>query len=506
MILLDTRVASFRFRFLLANFLRSHPGVQFDLPRLSSSHLFIFLFTVATIPITLLIVLFEVTKTRKNILTTLSMFIPVFITRKYISSIVNRDIKTISQKKANSNNRNLKNASYELSEISPTEGMGVGLSSPLLPFNSFFPYSEEDKYIHLISYKDDNINPQFVTKMAQLSYLNSIADTYENTLCHFFDLLERDNSSQVPDSRFMLTCGGKISNPLAILRLIVKRTQVDILKIYRVLIEKKKFTWHVRLQTGNSSASWSTIDLENPENGYYADPFLFEYQDEMYLFVEEYSFSISKGVVSVFKFRDGRFQRLGICLEELFHISFPNVFVDGEDIFMIPESSENRDVRLYRAVDFPMKWELSTQLLTDISAVDSLIYRRNQDYFLLTTVDTFELGDHATNLNIYRSSQLVSSIWFEFNLNPVIRDSEKGRNAGKYDVNLNTNVRIGQVSEFGSYGKRIRFFVVQDLSLEEYSEVEMDLPELDIPMDSQAHHHLSSIRDLHAFDFARFER
>ena len=506
MILLDNRVASFRFRLLLANFSRTHPEVQFDLPRFSPSHLFIFLFTLVTIPIMLLVALLEVTRTRKSLITTVSMLIPVFITRRSFSNIVGKSKKTISELGTDGDHQNIENGSYAFLENSSIERLRVGFSSPLLPFNSFFPCSGHDKYIHLVGYKDENKKTQLGTEMGKLTYLPSIADTYENTLCHYFHLLERNSASSVPDSKFMLTCGGKIPNSVVVLRLFAKRTKADLVKILRSLFFKKKYTWYVRIQIGNSSTTQGIIDLENPENGYYADPFLFEHRDEIYLFVEEYSFSTSKGVVSVFILRGERFERLGVCLEEIFHISFPNVFVDGDDIYMIPESSENRDVRLYRAVEFPLKWEFSIQLLTDISAVDSMIYRSNQDYFLLTTVDAYELGDHATNLCIYRSPQIDSSNWFESHLNPIIRDAEKGRNAGRYDVNLDSKVRIAQASEFGTYGKKIRLFEFQDLSLKEYSEAEMKLPELDIPSDSQGHHHLSSVRDIKAFDFSRFER
>jgi hypothetical protein len=434
------------------------------------------------------------------------MFIPVFITKRSISKIVDTNRKVISQVVANRDDRIVRDDTYAFLDNFSTERIEVGLSSPLLPFNSLFPSLGHDKYIHLIGNKYENKNIQLGSELAKLTYLPSIADTYENTLCHYFDLLERNGGSSVSDFRFMLTCGGKILNPLVVLRLFSKRFFADFSKILKNLFLKEKYTWYVRIQKGNSLTTRSIIDLENPENGYYADPFLFEHQDEIYLFVEEYSFSSSKGVISVFKFYGERFERIGVCLEEVFHISFPNVFVDGEEIYMIPESSENRDVRVYRAVDFPLKWELSRQLLTEISAVDSVIYRSGKDYFLLTTVDTYELGDHATNLYIYRSPQIVSSDWFESNLNPVIRDAEKGRNAGRCGVKSDSHVRIAQASEFGTYGKKIRLFEFQNLSLGEYSEAELELPELDIPSDSQGHHHFSSVKDLKAFDFSRFEK
>ena len=506
MILLDSRVASLRYRLLLADFSKSNREVQFVFPSFSLAHLCVCLFTLATIPIMLLIAVIEVTRTRQNILTTISMIIPVFITRSSVSNIVEKKRKFHFRKRARGDDGVAENNFYALPKYFFRESLVLGFSSPLLPFNTFFPMLASDEYILLIAHKDLKRNNQLGTEMAKLTYLPSVADTYENILCHYFNLLKRNNSISLPDSRFMLTCGGKISNPLVILKLFGKRFMADNLKILRILFLKKNYTWYVRVQIGDSSTTQTIIDLENPENGYYADPFLFEFENEIYLFVEEYTFSTSKGVVCVFKFHEDKFERLGICLEEIFHLSFPNVFVDGKDIYMMPESSENRDVRLYRAVDFPLKWELATQLLTNVSAVDSIIYKGHQDYFLLTTEDIFNVGDYATNLSLYSSPQIVSSDWFKSKHNPIIIDSEKGRNAGRFDLNPNLKVRIAQASQFGTYGKKIRLFEIQNLSINTYSEIEMNLPELDIPLDSQGHHHLSSIKHFKAFDFSRFER
>ncbi len=506
MILLDSRVASLRFRMLLFNFSKSNKEVQFDLPKFSPSQIFIFLFTLVTLPIMLLIAVIEMSRTRQNFLTTVSMLIPVFLTKNSVAKKAEKKQKFYFRKRTSVNDGMAKNNFYEVSNYIFWKKLRIELSSPLLPFNSFFPSKISDQYIHIISYRSYNHNVWLDREMAKLTYLPSIADTYENILRHYFNLLKTPKTSSGLDARYMLTCGGKLSNPLVILKLFAKRLIADLLKILRILFLKKKYTWHVRIQIGNSSSSRRIINLENPENGYFADPFLFEFQNEIYLFVEEFSFFTSKGFICVFKLHNDKFERLGVCLEEEFHISFPNVFLDGEEIYMIPESSENRDVRLYRAVDFPMKWELATQLLTNLSAVDSIIYKGSKEYFLLTSSDIFNVGDHATNLSIYSSPQIDSSNWFNSNLNPIIIDSEKGRNAGKYDLHPDLKVRVAQASEYGTYGKKTRLFAIQNLSLNEYLEVEMDVPEFEIPLDSQGHHHLSAIRDIIAFDFARYQK
>ena len=37
---------------------------------------------------------------------------------------------------------------------------------------------------------------------------------------------------------------------------------------------------------------------------------------------------------------------IGTALEESFHLSFPYIFEFNNDIYMVPESSKNRDIRL----------------------------------------------------------------------------------------------------------------------------------------------------------------
>ena len=54
---------------------------------------------------------------------------------------------------------------------------------------------------------------------------------------------------------------------------------------------------------------------------------------------------------------EGRAQRLGIVLDEPFHLSYPQVFQWQGAWYMTVESAGARRVSLYRATDFPLRWE-----------------------------------------------------------------------------------------------------------------------------------------------------
>ena len=45
------------------------------------------------------------------------------------------------------------------------------------------------------------------------------------------------------------------------------------------------------------------------------------------------------------------------------------------DIYMMPETSEANQLRLYKAVDFPYKWELQSVLYDDIAVVDTVFVK-----------------------------------------------------------------------------------------------------------------------------------
>ncbi|VTP62755.1 Uncharacterised protein [Leclercia adecarboxylata] len=91
-----------------------------------------------------------------------------------------------------------------------------------------------------------------------------------------------------------------------------------------------------------------------------ADPFIIDKDDRLYVFYEAFSFLNSKGVL--------RCRILNNALEEIedlklegfddlkCHLSFPFLFqLDGK-LFMIPESSERKEVILFQSVDFPARW------------------------------------------------------------------------------------------------------------------------------------------------------
>lgn len=86
-----------------------------------------------------------------------------------------------------------------------------------------------------------------------------------------------------------------------------------------------------------------------------ADPFLFENDGKTYCFAEVASFFTGKGSIYVCCLNDNPITWKQIIKEKC-HLSFPNVFRYGGSIYLMPESSGDYCVCLYRCISFPFEW------------------------------------------------------------------------------------------------------------------------------------------------------
>ena len=107
---------------------------------------------------------------------------------------------------------------------------------------------------------------------------------------------------------------------------------------------------------------------------WYADSFPFVENGREYIFVEIMDDANGeKGTIGVIDLQDNKgFVEI---INEPFHMSFPNTFKFKNDIYMMPETSEANQLRLYKAVDFPYKWELQSVLYDDIAVVDTVFVK-----------------------------------------------------------------------------------------------------------------------------------
>lgn len=127
-----------------------------------------------------------------------------------------------------------------------------------------------------------------------------------------------------------------------------------------------------------------------------ADPFLFEDSGENYIFAELFDKRKSKGVLGYAKLRGNKCGKFRVCLEEDYHLSFPCLFKKDNEIYMLPEAKESNSVTLYRAIDFPKKWE-PCQIICERPCVDTTPFTyRGRDYYFTTIAN-----EHSTDDNLF---------------------------------------------------------------------------------------------------------
>ncbi len=125
--------------------------------------------------------------------------------------------------------------------------------------------------------------------------------------------------------------------------------------------------------------------LLNSEGNYIADPF-FIFDDENY-----YLFTELKGEenadIALFTSTDGlNYKYEGVVLDEDFHVSYPQVFRHDGEIYMLPETKQSGNVLLYKAIDFPKKWEISDTLIKNRRLKDATILLEKN---LIVAVDDY---------------------------------------------------------------------------------------------------------------------
>lgn len=247
-------------------------------------------------------------------------------------------------------------------------------------------------------------------------------------------------------------------------------------------------------------------EILNPKGRFLADPFVFEHNDDNYIFVEDLFFNDNKGRISVIKIDGENYEFQGEVIEEDFHLSFPFVFRDGNKIYMIPESHANLDIRLYRCLEFPHKWEFDQTLMKNVSAADTMILKKDGTWFMLTNICSAGTNDHQSELHIFYSDKLKSNLWNPIALgNPVIFNSLKGRNGGLF-YHKDKIYRVNQVHGQAHYGKSFDINEIICLSKEDYKEKECLSINANFKDGIVSTHSFNANNTVAVVDFARHQR
>lgn len=126
------------------------------------------------------------------------------------------------------------------------------------------------------------------------------------------------------------------------------------------------------LLDGNKDVFWV---VKNTARGWFADPFLFEYNNETYIFAEMYDYVLCRGTIAYAKITPKGVTKWRQVIKESYHLSYPFIFRYNQDIYIIPESSECNELYVYKAVQFPEKWKKVEVIRKNVKFVDTTFFK-----------------------------------------------------------------------------------------------------------------------------------
>ena len=218
--------------------------------------------------------------------------------------------------------------------------------------------------------------------------------------------------------------------------------------------------WNIAYRFSGDSEAFAV--LPESKRYWYADPFLFEHGGKTYLFVEMFDNVTEKGLIGVSMLGEKGFGAPEAVLEESFHLSYPYVFEEGGEIYMMPETMGDGCVQLYKAADFPYKWQKHSVLINEKGLVDTVI------------CDKWLVASRVTD-PVKKETQLQLFDRYTGKPHPVnssVQCNQISRGAGRIFERNGKLIRPAQNCSDGVYGAGLVFYTVDKISDTDYSETE----------------------------------
>ena len=251
-------------------------------------------------------------------------------------------------------------------------------------------------------------------------------------------------------------------------------------KVFNITDDKLKNDWFIALKKYNNSEMYNfnnhekilykdlTIDDVKYDTTYIADPFIINDNDNTYLFIE-YKNKDGKGSLGCINVTSN-INKIRTIIPNTYHMSFPFIFKNNDTYYLLPETSENNTLELYKSKNFPYEWELENTMIKNINLSDTVVLQHDNMIWLFTTEN---YNNNA--ITIYYSDNLFSNEWKK---HPIMNGTIKScRCAGNIFIQNNRMFRPAQNCEKG-YGYSLVMYEINKLTTSEYQEeiVEEILP------------------------------
>lgn len=224
------------------------------------------------------------------------------------------------------------------------------------------------------------------------------------------------------------------------------------------------------------SAHAIDIELSNyqaltpTKNTIWADPHALVENNQTHVFFEELAIQENRGRIAwAVLTPDGFSSEPKTVLAEEHHLSYPFVFKHNNEFYMIPETASRRTISLYKATDFPEKWERLDDIMQDLNMADTTLFQHDGLWWLFTNGVSHVSVDERDQLLLFYSDDFLSGDWHPHPLNPVVTGIDRSRMAGQI---YKKNGELFRPSQFGAtrYGFGVNICQIHSLTKTEYKE------------------------------------
>lgn len=210
----------------------------------------------------------------------------------------------------------------------------------------------------------------------------------------------------------------------------------------------------------------TALDIDDAPAAFVADPFAVRMDGEWHLFFEFLNRRSGKGEIGHASSPDlVRWSYRGTVLAEPFHLSYPAIYASEGEVWMVPETWEAQQVRLYRADPFPSRWVLETVLLDGVAGTDPTVHRLADGDFSMLLCSAENEVHNETLLRFDAPS--LRGPWTRSRDSPLVRgDPSQARPGGHCFDFEEVTYRLAQDCST-RYGERLRSFPLEPSGGEE---------------------------------------
>lgn len=199
-----------------------------------------------------------------------------------------------------------------------------------------------------------------------------------------------------------------------------------------------------------------------PAYSFLADPFGLWRDDRLHLFVERFDYRDRRGTIELFVHdRDLNPIYRRDVLAEPWHLSYPFVFEGDGETWMLPEAHRSGGLMLYRAVDFPHRWERAARIDLDGAAVDATPFRHDGFWWLFYS-PALDARSKVGELHCAFAETLTGR-WRPHPANPVRRDPASSRPGGT-PILIDGQIHLPVQDCTRTYGGGLRMLAIDRLT------------------------------------------